>query len=497
MKNLKEDWVEVELGEVCEKAEKVRRTEMSLKSNFRYFDIGGIDNIRNRIVGYKEYTWKDAPSRAQQIIKKGDVLFSTVRTYLKNIALVDKDEYNNEICSSGFTVLRGKKGLMDSALLFHYSLSLGFLNPLSKLQTGTSYPAVRDKDVLSQVISIPPLPIQRAIVTKIENLFVSLDKGIADLEKAQQQLKVYRQAVLEQGLTGKFTAQFRKDNPQLESSELLFQKIQEKLDEAFKIACAAAETDGIRKPKDHRKNKKANNVTSSLPKIPHNWNYYRLEDITYLVTDGTHFTPKYKEEGVKFLSVKNVRPFFMREEHVKYISQEEHEQLIKRCKPENGDILYTKVGATYGYACKVDLAYEFSIFVSLCLIKPVYEFLLSDFLEILMNSELVFRQARQRVSGSGVPDLHLVEIRDFKVPLPPLEEQHQIVREIESRLSVCDKVEQSIAESLEKSKALRQSILKKAFEGKLLSEAEIAQCKQAVDYEPAAKLLERIKQNKK
>ena len=84
-------------------------------------------------------------------------------------------------------------------------------------------------------------------------------------------------------------------------------------------------------------------------------------------------------------------------------------------------------------------------------------------------------------------------LEDYEIPLPPLDEQHQIVQEIESRLSVCDKVEENIIESLEKAKALRQSILKKAFEGRLLSNGEIEKCKAAQDYEPAAVLLEKIK----
>lgn len=89
-------------------------------------------------------------------------------------------------------------------------------------------------------------------------------------------------------------------------------------------------------------------------------------------------------------------------------------------------------------------------------------------------------------------------INNVILPFPKtVSEQHAIVREIESRLSVCDKVEQSIGEALEKAEALRQSILKKAFEGKLLTEDEIAQCKQEADYEPAEKLLERIKQSRR
>ena len=82
------------------------------------------------------------------------------------------------------------------------------------------------------------------------------------------------------------------------------------------------------------------------------------------------------------------------------------------------------------------------------------------------------------------------------MPLPSLEIQHQIVQEIESRLSVCDKVEESITVSLEKAKALRQSNLKKAFEGRLLSKAEVSACKVAPDYEPASALLARIEQSR-
>jgi type I restriction enzyme S subunit len=101
------------------------------------------------------------------------------------------------------------------------------------------------------------------------------------------------------------------------------------------------------------------------------------------------------------------------------------------------------------------------------------------------------------VKAVAQPSLSMGTIRQAPIAFPSLEEQHQIVQEIESRLSVCDKVEQSISEGLEKAKALRQSILKKAFEGTLLSAKEKAACKAAPDYEPASVLLERIKAEKK
>ena len=97
------------------------------------------------------------------------------------------------------------------------------------------------------------------------------------------------------------------------------------------------------------------------------------------------------------------------------------------------------------------------------------------------------------VAGVAITRLTLVKLNNSLLSFCPIQEQRQIVREIESRLSICYKMEQSIKAALEKSKVLQQSILKKAFEGKLLSKAEIEQCKQAVDYEPASLLLEKIK----
>jgi type I restriction enzyme S subunit len=99
-------------------------------------------------------------------------------------------------------------------------------------------------------------------------------------------------------------------------------------------------------------------------------------------------------------------------------------------------------------------------------------------------------------STSGVNNINAGELESLKVPLFSLKEQNDIVKQIESRLSVCDFIEKSIKESLKKAEALRQSILKKAFEGNLLTAKELAECKQASDYEPASVLLQRIRNEK-
>jgi type I restriction enzyme S subunit len=198
-------------------------------------------------------------------------------------------------------------------------------------------------------------------------------------------------------------------------------------------------------------------------------------------------------QGVPFLSVKNVRPFRIFDSDIKHISPEEHREINKRCNPELGDILYTKVGATFGYAAANTLNYPFSLFVSVALIKPIFECLCSEYAEMVLNSEIVFSQARDRVSGSGTPDLHLIEIRDFRIPVPTLTEQHEIVRRVKGLFALADTIEKHLLAATVRVENLAEAILAKAFRGELVpTEAELAR-REGRSYESGAELLARIR----
>lgn len=192
----------VKLTNCCIKAEKVNRRSIELESPLKYIDIGSIDNKLNKIIGFKEYLWKDAPSRAQQIIKKGDILFSTVRTYLRNIAQVESDIYENEICSTGFTVLRADDKKLLNKYLFHFTLYNGFLDKLGELQTGTSYPAVRDKDVFEQLIPLPSVEKQHQIVKQIESRLSVCDSIEQIIKESLEKAEALRQSILKKAFEG-------------------------------------------------------------------------------------------------------------------------------------------------------------------------------------------------------------------------------------------------------------------------------------------------------
>ncbi len=161
-----------------------------------------------------------------------------------------------------------------------------------------------------------------------------------------------------------------------------------------------------------------------------NFEMVRLGDVCDIITDGTHQTPTYVNEGVIFLSSKNVTQKKINWNDVKYIPEELHKQLHKRLSPKLNDILLAKNGTT-GVAAIVDRDSIFDIYVSLALLRPSNNIEPKYLLE-LVNSENVKIQFNSRLQGIGVPNLHLKEIKTIEIPLPPLSVQQQIVNKIES-----------------------------------------------------------------
>ncbi|EHD0152696.1 restriction endonuclease subunit S, partial [Campylobacter lari] len=160
-------------------------------------------------------------------------------------------------------------------------------------------------------------------------------------------------------------------------------------------------------------------------KLPQDWEWKSLGEICF-ITDGTHKTPNYIETGIPFLSVKNISKGFFDLSDIKYISLEEHNKLIKRAKPEFGDILICRIG-TLGKAIKISLEFEFSIFVSLGLLKPKVK-IISDYLVYFLNSYFIEGWINNNKVGGGThtAKLNLNILEKCPIALPSLKEQEQI-----------------------------------------------------------------------
>lgn len=226
------------------------------------------------------------------------------------------------------------------------------------------------------------------------------------------------------------------------------------------------------KQKDNALITKYNELLESLflnmfgdPNInPKCWEIVQLSAICEKITDGTHITPKYVDHGVEFISAKNVKDYQINFGDVKYITAEEHFDLIKRCKVDIGDILITKSGSL-GMAAMLEIEREFSIFESLALIKYSRSEIEGKFLLYLLNTPSTQHQHDRNKKGVGVKHLHLVDLRKLKIIRPPINLQKQFAKQIEN----IEKQKQQAQASLNKSEELFNCLLQKAFKGELVT----------------------------
>ena len=297
------------------------------------------------------------------------------------------------------------------------------------------------------MIYVPPIPEQEKIVSQIEESLSQLDSAVETLKKTKQQLEVYRQAVLKEAFEGKLTDLWRSKNHVI-CSEL--------------VSTARSKRDKLIQNKKLRKLKYEWKDDISLPSIPDEWEYAQIGDIAWSIKDGPHYSPEYTETGVPFITGGNVRPSGVDFDSAKRITPKLYEELSKRCKPEKGDMLYTK-GGTTGIARLNTYDIEFSVWVHVAVIKYV-DVLYPEYFQHVLNSPLCYQQSQKYTHGVGNQDLGLTRMINIIFPLCSLDEQKQIVAELESRLSECDSIEQTVNQSLQQTEALRQSILKQAFE---------------------------------
>ena len=192
---------------------------------------------------------------------------------------------------------------------------------------------------------------------------------------------------------------------------------------------------------------------------PKGYEKYKLENLARKISDGVHSKPDYTETGRPFLSVVNINKGVINFKNCKYVSEDAYQKMIKSTHPERGDVLYTKVGATYGIPAYVDTDIAFCLYVSVCLIKPKREVINPRFLSLSMEMPYVKHQADRRIKGIGVPDLHLNQISEFEILCPPLKEQDIFIYFVE-RL---DGEKRVVQQSLEKLELMKKALMQEYF----------------------------------
>ena len=204
--------------------------------------------------------------------------------------------------------------------------------------------------------------------------------------------------------------------------------------------------------------------------LPDGWKWEQLEELSAIpITDGTHKTPTYSnaESGIPFISAKDVTKEYIDWSNIKYITKELHTELYKRIAPQVDDILLAKNGTT-GVAAIVDIDKVFDLYVTLAVIRPNQEKILPRYLLRVINSPICKNQFDEHLTGIGVPNLHLRDIKVTQIPLPPtLAEQERIVNRIETMFAKLDQAQEKAQAVLDSFETRKAAILHKAFTGQL------------------------------
>jgi type I restriction enzyme S subunit len=203
--------------------------------------------------------------------------------------------------------------------------------------------------------------------------------------------------------------------------------------------------------------------------------------------------PKAASHGVKFLSAKDLldNGTINFTDNIKLISEKDYLRLSRKIGPQRNDIIYSRIGARLGKARLVEIDERFLVSYSCCVIRPLL--ILPKYLTWYLDSGRVLKRAINDAQSIGVPDLGIQKIKEFVVPIAPLDEQYEIVCRVETLFKLADQIEASYRRAKPLVDKLPQSILAKAFRGELVpTEAELAR-REGRDYEPASVLLERIR----
>lgn len=363
--NYPKNWKKVKFGELAK--ERSERVDNPGESGYEiYIGLEHLDS--GSLIIRRKGSTEDVKS-SMKLFKENDLLFARRNTYLRRVSVAQFDG----VCSGDIIVLQPILDHIIEGFLPIFMQFEDFENKIIALSAGAFSKRIKWKQLANEEVWVPSKEEQKRIVETIWSIQDNLNKT-ENLISTTEKLK--------KGLL----------------NQLL--------------------TKGI----GHKKFKK-----TEIGEIPVEWGVKRLKEITNLIRDGTHFTPKYIDSGIPFLRVTDIQDKEINWENVKYISPEEHETLTKRVKPQKGDILLSKNG-TIGITKIVDWDREFSIFVSLCLIRPDIGEIDLDYLCYFLNSDVCLEQIKLRSKQGTVTNLHLEEINDFLITLPSLKEQKEIVK---------------------------------------------------------------------
>jgi len=453
----------------------------------------GIINLDR--VGYLSNVSEDVIEKYKLIT--GDVLFSNINSDLHlGKTAVFKQINITLLHGMNLLLLRPNPKCIIGELLNYicefYRYSGKFL---SIAQHAVNQSSINQTNLKKVRVPLPPLLEQNRIVLRIEELLSYLENGVASLERARANLKRYRASVLKAAIEGKLTEDWRAKNPPSEPASQLLERILTERRRRWEEKQLVKFAEKGRTPPKNWKGKYKEPVkpdTTNLPSLPNGWCWVTVEQLAswedYSITDGPFGsnlkTSHYTSSGPRVIRLQNIGDGKFIDERA-YISKEHYDVLYKH-HVDAGDIVIALLGDNLPRACIIPDWVVPAIVKADCVrFSPNRSIINPKYLIFALNASQTRKKASTMIQGVGRPRLNLQKVKSVVIPLPPVDEQDEIVSDAEQKLSIIEGIESQLNNNLQHSYLLRQAILKRAFEGKLVP--------QDPNDEPASVLLERIK----
>ncbi|MCK2213347.1 restriction endonuclease subunit S [Actinomadura sp. ATCC 31491] len=445
-RDLPQGWEVVNISEVTDVVPSVDPTKHP-QTIINYIDISSIDNRRFEITESRKIAGAEAPSRARRAVRDGDVLFSNVRTYLRNIARVSNVE-QPAVASTGFTVLRPNNRVLQD-FLFRWVTTDEFIHLVTPKQTGTQYPATYDRVVRSQRIPLPPVAEQRRIVDLLDQIDQMRDAVAAGLASARSIIMTARRAVLAAACSGALTSRWRGDHRPAPCISMLQAK---------------------RSSDQHRLGRRYREPTlpsaDTLPPIPDEWCWAALPELGELGRGKSKHRPRNHPSlfGGDY-------PFIQTGEVARSGGRiTSHSQTYNDLGLAQSRIWPAR---TVCITIAANIADSALLTYPACFPDSVVGLIADEKIALPEYVELFMRTARRDLAAfapaTAQANINLAILSQVAVALPPLEEQREIVRRVEALFKVSEEILTNIDAVSSFLDRISQAALAKAFRGDLVS----------------------------
>lgn len=466
-------------------------------TEFTYIDVGAIDNGRGRIKEPSVLQASEAPSRARKVVRMGTVIYSTVRPYLKNIAVIDEDFSPPPIASTAFAILHPWSGI-SSSYISSYLHSPSFVRYVESVQTGIAYPAINDKQFFGGVFPLPPSNEQQRIVAKVDELMALCDQLEQQSEHqltAHQQLTDTLLGTLLQPAAGALTesADATTKSSQKEQLNDNWQRLAQHFDLLLAGPMGAWAIDRLKdtilqlavmgklvpqNPDDEPASELLERIEEEKTRLVKEGKIKKPKKLPPVSEEEKPFELPEGWEWVKFASVVSFESELVRPEDFQDYDQVAPDSiekgtgnlLFRRTVKESGvkgpnnrfysgQILYSKIRPSLSKA----IIAEFDGLCSADMYPLRPHTINTEYLLRAILSEPFLIQVRKEENRIKMPKLNIPTLSNFCIPLPPLTEQHRIVAKVDELFGLCDQLKDCLKHASETEQHLTNAIVEQAL----------------------------------